>query len=216
MPESRVIFGNSHATHPHLGGHAVVLQRERHLGCVTAGGHGATMRAMPNYEYRGKHPVVAPGAWVAPTASLIGDVVVEEGASIWFNSTLRGDMAQIVIGKGSSVQDNVVIHTEEGGPTKIGSGCTIEHGATVHSSIIADEVVIGGRAVLAGSNQVGAGALIRPAAVLPEGAVVPAAAIMDGVPARPVGNVDDGERRRARERVARDMRLAAEYANDHD
>jgi carbonic anhydrase/acetyltransferase-like protein (isoleucine patch superfamily) len=174
------------------------------------------MPAMPSYGYRGKYPVVAPGAWVAPTASLIGDVVIEDGASIWFNSTLRGDMAQIVVGKGSSVQDNVVIHTEEGGPTKIGSGCMIGSGATVHSSLLENDVVIGGRAVLAGSNRVGAGAMIRPAAVLPEGATVPAAAIMDGVPARPVGRVDDEERRRARERIARDQLLASEYASDPD
>src|SRR5712691_3716911 len=113
---------------------------------------------MPRYEYRGKTPVVAHDAWIAPTATLIGDVIVESGASIWFNSTLRGDMAQIVIGRGSSVQDNVVIHTEEGGPTKVGARCTIEHGATVHSSLIEDDALIEGRAILAGGNSIGSGA----------------------------------------------------------
>ncbi|MGH2449802.1 MAG: gamma carbonic anhydrase family protein [Candidatus Limnocylindria bacterium] len=168
---------------------------------------------MPSYEYRGKSPEIASDAWVAPTASLIGDVVVGAGASIWFNAVLRGDMAQIVVGRNSSIQDSAVVHTEDRGPTTIGPGCTIGHGATVHSSTLEEDVVVGAGAVLAGGNTVGREAWIRAGAVLPEGVVVPARAIMDGVPARQVGNIDPADRQRAHELVANDQRLASEHSS---
>jgi carbonic anhydrase/acetyltransferase-like protein (isoleucine patch superfamily) len=170
------------------------------------------MPRMPSYDYGGKSPVIPADAWVAPTASVIGDVVIEAGASIWFNAILRGDMARIVVGRGSSIQDSAIVHTEEGGPTTIGSGCSIGHGAIVHSSTLEDDVVVGARAVLAGSNHVGRDALIRAGAVLPEGVAVPTGAIMDGVPAKRVGNVDDSDRSRAHELVTNDQRLAADYS----
>src|SRR5438105_2033416 len=83
---------------------------------------------------------IAPDAWIAPTACLIGDVTVESGASVWYNATLRGDMASIRIGPRTSVQDNVVVHTEADGPTVIGMECTVGHGAIVHDSTIGDNV----------------------------------------------------------------------------
>ncbi len=89
---------------------------------------------MPLYGYRGKMPKVAPDAFVAPTAVLIGDVTVETGASVWFGTVLRGDMDRIVIGARSNVQDNSTIHTDEGEPTLVGPDVTIGHNALVHSS----------------------------------------------------------------------------------
>jgi carbonic anhydrase/acetyltransferase-like protein (isoleucine patch superfamily) len=170
------------------------------------------MPRVPSYDYRGKSPVISADAWVAPTASVIGDVVIEAGASIWFNAVLRGDMAAIIVGPGSSIQDSAIVHTEEGGPTTIGSGCTIGHAAIVHSSTLEDDVVVGARAVLAGGNHVGRRALIRAGAVLPEGVTVPAGAVMDGVPARQVASVDERDRDRARQLVTNDQRLAADYS----
>jgi carbonic anhydrase/acetyltransferase-like protein (isoleucine patch superfamily) len=75
--------------------------------------------------FEGKEPRIAEGAYVAPTAALIGDVVVEDGASVWFGAVLRGDFNRIVIGVGASVQDNVVIHTNKGLPTVIGENVTV-------------------------------------------------------------------------------------------
>ena len=77
--------------------------------------------------FEGKEPQVAPDAFIAPTAVLIGDVVVEEGASVWFGAVLRGDFNSIVVGAGSSVPDNSVIHTNEALPTIIGSNVTVGH-----------------------------------------------------------------------------------------
>ena len=139
---------------------------------------------MPSYEYRGKRPQVHPRAFVAPTAVLIGDVAIAEGASVWFGTVLRGDMARIEIGARTSVQDNSVIHTEIDEPTIIGEDVTIGHLALVHSSVVERNVLVGQAAVLVGANHVGAGTVIGAGAVLPEGMKVPGRSLVLGVPAR--------------------------------
>jgi carbonic anhydrase/acetyltransferase-like protein (isoleucine patch superfamily) len=144
---------------------------------------------VPEYAYRGSRPVVAPDAWIAPTACLIGDVTVESGASVWFNATLRGDMAAIRIGPRTSVQDNVVVHTEKDGPTMIGADCTVGHGAIVHDSTIGNNVLIGSGAVLVGANRIGDRSVIAAGAVLPERMAVAERKVAVGVPARVVRDV---------------------------
>ena len=139
---------------------------------------------MPSFEYRGKRPQVHPRAFVAPTAVLIGDVRIAEGASVWFGTVLRGDMAGIEIGARTSVQDNSVIHTEIDEPTIIGEDVTIGHMALVHSSVVERNVLIGQAAVLVGANHVGTGAVIGAGAVLPEGMKVPGSSLVLGIPAR--------------------------------
>src|SRR5919205_3523965 len=116
--------------------------------------------------FEDKRPLVADGAFIAPTAVLIGDVVVEEGASVWFGAVLRADFDQIVVGAGSSVQDNYVVHTNEDLPTIIGQnvtvghlslleGCVIEDGATVGmGSIVLNRARVGERIMLAAGSVV--------------------------------------------------------------
>jgi len=144
---------------------------------------------VPLYGYRGKTPTVAPDAFVAPTAVLIGDVTVGSGASVWFGSVLRGDMDRIEIGERSNVQDNCTIHTDTGEPTIIGPECTIGHGAIVHSSIVERNVLIGSAAVLVGANTVGERTIVGAGAVLPERFAAPAGSLVLGVPARVVREV---------------------------
>jgi carbonic anhydrase/acetyltransferase-like protein (isoleucine patch superfamily) len=102
------------------------------------------------------------------------------------------------------------VHTEEGGPTVIGEHCAIAQGAVVHSSTLDDEVFIGARAVVTGGNRIGRGACVRAGAVLPESVDVDPGSIMDGVPARRVGQVADSDMGRARSLAATDRRLAAD------
>jgi carbonic anhydrase/acetyltransferase-like protein (isoleucine patch superfamily) len=144
---------------------------------------------MPLYPYRGKTPVVASDAWIAPSACLIGDVVVEAGASVWFNVTIRADLARVTIGPRSNVQDNSVIHVDLDEPTIVGADVTIGHGAIVHTSEIADNVLIGMAAVLVGRNVVGRETVIGAGAVLPDGMRVPERKLVVGVPARIVRDV---------------------------
>lgn len=141
---------------------------------------------MPSYEYKGKRPRVHPSAFIAPTAVLIGDVEIREGASIWFGTVLRGDMARIEIGARTSVQDNSTIHTDENEPTLIGEDVTIGHNALVHSSVVDRNVLIGQAAVLTGGNTVGTGTIIGAGAVIPQGMKVPGGSLVVGVPAKVV------------------------------
>ncbi len=141
---------------------------------------------MPSYEYKGKRPRVHPSAFIAPTAVLIGDVEIREGASIWFGTVLRGDMARIEIGARTSVQDNSTIHTDENEPTLIGEDVTIGHNALVHSSVVDRNVLIGQAAVLTGGNTVGTGTIIGAGAVVPQGMKVPGGSLVVGIPAKVV------------------------------
>ena len=150
---------------------------------------------MPLYEYRGKRPQVAPDAFIAPTAVLIGDVTVRSGASVWFGTVLRGDMDRIEIGERSNVQDNSMVHTDEGEPTIIGADVTVGHMALVHSAIVASNVLIGQAAVLVGRNHVGTGTIVGAGAVLPEGFDAPERSLVLGVPAKVVRPVRDDDAR---------------------
>ncbi|MFZ5591080.1 MAG: gamma carbonic anhydrase family protein, partial [Bacillota bacterium] len=88
---------------------------------------------MPLIPYGDKTPQIGANVFIAPTATLIGNVVVEEGASIWFGAVLRGDFGQIRVGRQSSIQDNVVVHVLPGGETLIGDNVTVAHGAVLHN-----------------------------------------------------------------------------------
>ncbi|HEU5287073.1 MAG TPA: gamma carbonic anhydrase family protein [Candidatus Limnocylindria bacterium] len=150
---------------------------------------------MPLYAYRGKRPRVAADAFIAPTAVLVGDVVVQSGASVWFGTVLRGDMDRIEIGERSNVQDNSTIHTDENEPTLIGPDVTIGHMALVHSAVVERNVLIGQAAVLVGRNRVGSGTIVGAGAVLPEGFDAPERSLVLGVPARVVRAVQEEDAR---------------------
>ena len=143
------------------------------------------------YPYRGKRPAIAADAWIAPTACLIGDVTVESGASVWFNATLRGDMAAIRIGPRTSVQDNVVVHTEQDGPTIVGADCTVGHGAIVHACRIGHGSLIGMGAIVLTRAVIGDESLVAAGAVVPERREFPPRSLLLGAPARVVRTLLD-------------------------
>src|SRR5437588_8076554 len=168
--------------------------------------HRTIVPDVPLYGYRGKTPKVAPDAFIAPTAVLIGDVTVQSGASVWFGTVLRGDMDRIVIGERSNVQDNSTIHTDTGEPTLVGPDVTIGHNALVHSSVIGRNVLIGQAAVLVGGNVIGEETIVGAGAVLTERFSPPARSLVLGVPAKVV--------REARPEDARWTVRAAEHYTD--
>jgi carbonic anhydrase/acetyltransferase-like protein (isoleucine patch superfamily) len=138
---------------------------------------------MPEFELDGKRPRVHPDAYVAPTAALIGDVEVGAGASVWFGVVLRADEAAIVIGPGSNVQDNCVIHCAAGLPTTIGENVTVGHQACLEGCVVEDGAVVGMGAIMLQRSRLGAGSMLAAGAVLPEGREVPAGHLAAGVPA---------------------------------
>lgn len=169
---------------------------------------------MPLYAYRGKRPRVAADAFIAPTAVLIGDVVVQSGASVWFGTVLRGDMDRIEIGERSNVQDNTTIHTDENEPTLIGPDVTIGHMALVHSAVVERNVLIGQAAVLVGRNRVGSGTIVGAGAVLPEGFDAPERSLVLGVPARVVRAVQEEDARWTVGAAAHYVELSAWYRDN--
>jgi carbonic anhydrase/acetyltransferase-like protein (isoleucine patch superfamily) len=135
-------------------------------------------------EFEGRTPRVADDAFVAPTAVLIGDVTISEGASVWFGAVLRGDASAIVIGPGSNVQDNCVIHCADDLPTIVGSNVTVGHMAMLEGCRIGDGALIGMGAIVLQRASVGAASLVAAGAVVGEGVEIPEGVLAAGVPAR--------------------------------
>jgi carbonic anhydrase/acetyltransferase-like protein (isoleucine patch superfamily) len=136
--------------------------------------------------FGGFTPEVAPDAFVAPTAVLIGNVTVDSEASVWFGTVLRGDHPDhgIVVGRRSSVQDNCVIHVGGWQPTVVGPECTIGHGAKFESCTIGEGCVVGMNAVILQRAEIGERSIVAAGAVVLEGTKVPPLSLVAGAPAR--------------------------------
>ena len=134
-------------------------------------------------ELDGVAPRIADDAFIAETAVLIGDVVVEAAASVWFGAVLRGDNSQIRVGAGSCVQDNCVIHCAKDLPTLIGENVTVGHMAMLEGCIIGDGALIGMGAIVLQRAQVGVRSLIAAGAVVGEGMEIPPGVLAAGIPA---------------------------------
>jgi len=146
------------------------------------------------FELGGKRPQVHRDAYIAPTAILIGDVVIEAGASVWFGAVLRGDEAQIRVGEGSNVQDNAVIHVSKDLPTTIERNVTIGHSALLEGCVVEDGSLVGMGAIMLQRSRLGAGSLLAAGAVLREGSEIPPGHLAAGVPAivkKPLGGSSD-------------------------
>jgi carbonic anhydrase/acetyltransferase-like protein (isoleucine patch superfamily) len=130
---------------------------------------------MPLFSFEGKHPRVHSSAFIAPTAVLVGDVTIEENASVWYNAVLRGDFGPIVIRRGANVQDCAVVHVTPVNAVEVGPGATIGHVCVVHGAVLGEEALVGnGATVLDGARigtraMVGAGALVTPGTEIPDG-----------------------------------------------
>ncbi len=128
-------------------------------------------------------PSVAEDCYVAPTAVLIGDVVIESGASVWFGAVLRGDYNRIVVGTGSNIQDNAVLHTEEDRPTLIGRNVTVGHLALLHACVIEEGALIGMGSIVLSGARIGHHAMLAAGSVVKEGAEIPPGVLAAGAPA---------------------------------
>jgi carbonic anhydrase/acetyltransferase-like protein (isoleucine patch superfamily) len=142
------------------------------------------------YALDGIAPEVHPDAWVAPDATLIGRVVLEAGASVWFGAVLRGDNEEIRVGSGSNIQENCVLHTDMGFPLRIGANCTIGHKAMLHGCIIGEGSLIGMGATLLNGARIGDGCLIGAGALITEGKDIPDFSLVMGVPGKVVREMD--------------------------
>lgn len=138
---------------------------------------------MPMYSFEGKSPTVHPDAWIAPTATLVGDVVVEAGASIWYGVVLRGDFGRIVVREGANIQDNAVVHVNDG-VCEIGKNVTVGHMCLVHDCTIGEQALIGNCSTVLDQAVVGPRALVAAGAVVAPNSEVPGEVIAMGTPAK--------------------------------
>lgn len=145
---------------------------------------------MTLYALADARPEVAPGAWVAPDANVIGNVTLGPEASVWFGSTLRGDNEMITVGRGSNVQENCVFHTDMGYPLTVGEDCTIGHKVMLHGCTIGDNSLIGMGATVLNGAKIGKNCLIGAGALITENKVIPDGSLVMGVPGKVVRELD--------------------------
>lgn len=161
--------------------------------------------------FNGIHPQVDPTAWLAPNATLIGDVRVGPGASVWFGVVMRADMDYIELGPGSNLQDNVVVHTDDGIPTIVGENVGVGHLALLHGTRIGNGSLIGMGAKLLNNSVVGEGGFVAAGALVLEGQQVEAGHLVAGVPAKDRGPMNDELAERVRTNAFRYQKLSASY-----
>ncbi|HET9465463.1 MAG TPA: gamma carbonic anhydrase family protein [Gemmatimonadales bacterium] len=142
-------------------------------------------------------PSIHPTAFIASTAAVMGDVTLGEESSVWYNAVLRGDMAPIVVGSQSNIQDGTIVHVDAGVPCIVGRRVGVGHRVILHGCSVEDDCLIAMGSVLLNGVRIGAGSVVAAGAVVPEGMQVPAGSLVMGVPGRIVRPVDQALARRA-------------------
>ena len=161
--------------------------------------------------FDGHSPVIHPTAWIAPNATLIGRVRVLAHASVFYGAVLRADLADIVLGEGSNLQDNSTIHVDAGVPATIGAGVGIGHGAILHGTTIEDGCLIGMGATLLNHSIIRGGAFVAAGALVLEGQEIPSGMLAAGVPAKVRGELDEVGRERVRLNAIQYQELAERH-----
>ncbi|MGH9291198.1 MAG: gamma carbonic anhydrase family protein [Acidimicrobiales bacterium] len=138
---------------------------------------------MALFSFEGRVPNIDPGAFVAPTATIIGDVTVEAGASVWYNAVLRADFGPVVVRAGANVQDGSVLHSNLETPTEIGPGATVAHLCVVHSATIEEEALVANGCTVLDGARVGARSLVAAHSLVAAGATIPPGVLAAGSPA---------------------------------
>jgi len=156
-------------------------------------------------------PEMADDAWIAPGATVVGDVRLGAGASVWFHATVRADVAPVRIGVGTNIQDGAVVHVDADAPCTIGNQCTLGHGAVVHGATLGDHVLVGIRATILSGAVVGNDVLIGAGALVTGGERIPDGVLVLGMPARVVRALSDEEREGLRRSARHYVANAARY-----
>jgi carbonic anhydrase/acetyltransferase-like protein (isoleucine patch superfamily) len=146
------------------------------------------------YEtFKDTQPTISKKAKIFDSAVLSGDITISDDVNIWFNASLRGDMAPIFIGEGTNIQDNAVVHTNTGLPTHIGANVTVGHGAIIHACTVHDNCLVGMGSILLDGCEIGKGTLIGAGALVPPGKKVPPGVLVVGNPMRIVRELSTDE-----------------------
>lgn len=167
---------------------------------------------MALYRIGGQQPTVHPTAWIAPSAELVGDVHVGEGASVWFGAVIRADNTPIIVGARANVQEGAMLHSDPGMPCTVGEGCTVGHHAILHGCTLGAHVLVGMGAIVLNRVVIGDDCLIGAGALVTEGKAFPPGSLIVGSPARAVRQLDAAAIAGLRLSAAHYTHRAGEYA----
>jgi carbonic anhydrase/acetyltransferase-like protein (isoleucine patch superfamily) len=156
-------------------------------------------------------PNLAGSSWVAPTATVVGDVTVGAGSGVFYGAVLRADMEDITVGSGSNLQDTAVVHADPGYPARIGDHVSIGHGAVLHGCTVEDGSLIGMNATVLNGAVIGAGSLVAANALVLEGTIVPPGSLVAGVPAKVRRELTEAEVEHCRTNAATYEILTAQH-----
>ena len=157
---------------------------------------------------------MADDAWIAETATVIGKVRLEAGASVWFNAVLRGDNELILIGENSNVQDGAVMHTDPGSPLTLGKGVTVGHKAMLHGCTVGDYSLIGINAVVLNGAKIGRNCIIGANALVPEGKEIPDGSLVMGSPGKVVRQLTEQQQQAVAAGAAHYVHNAERYRRE--
>ncbi len=165
-------------------------------------------------RYKDKEPKIGKNVFIAPGAVIIGDVVIKDGASIWFNCVVRGDMAPVEIGENSNIQDNCTVHTAQNAPVKIGNHVTIGHNAIVHACTIENDVLIGMGAIVLDNAIIKSGTVIAAGSIVKEKNIMGPDELYAGIPASKKKEFDPSHRKELTDHAVEYSNLALEYIKE--
>ena len=146
--------------------------------------------------YRDHAPLLDPTTWLAPNATVVGQVRLHARSSLFYGAVVRGDMAEVVVGRGTNLQDLVVVHTDTDFPALIGLGVSVGHAAVVHGCTIENHCLIGMNATVLNGAVIGTGSLVAAGSVVLEGTIVPPRSLVTGVPGKVRRAITDAEHAR--------------------
>ena len=168
---------------------------------------------MPLYAIGGLEPRIAPDAWVAPSADLIGDVRLAALASVWFGAVIRADNTPILVGARSNIQEGAMLHSDPGVPCTVGDDVTVGHHAILHGCKIGDRVLIGMGATVLNRAVIGEDCLVGAGALVTEGKEFPPGYLIVGSPAKAIRPLDDMQRAMLKMSAALYAAKQREYAS---
>jgi len=139
---------------------------------------------MPLYSFEGKSPRIHPSAFIAPTATIVGDVTIEEDASVWYNAVVRADFSSVVIRRGANIQDCAVVHVTPVNGVEVGPGATVAHLCLIHGADIGEEALVGNSSTVLDGARIGARAMIAAGALVTPGTEIPDGMLAMGAPCK--------------------------------
>lgn len=162
-------------------------------------------------EFDGIKPIIDKDCYISETVAIIGNVVIEKNANIWFGATLRGDMNKITIGENSNVQENCVVHVDSDFETNIGKNVTVGHGAIIHGCNISENVLVGMGSIILNGAKIGKNTIIGAGSLVPQGKEYEDGVLILGSPAKAVRKLTAEEIKSIEESVSGYVKISKKY-----